>query len=92
VHGSVQADVPIGADGNGRPALERFLDRIQVVESGCWLWTGAKVTNGYGKLRVDGKQVLAHRWSYAHYVGAVPDGLDLDHLCRASPLCESGSP
>ena len=38
--------------------------------------------NGYGQFGVDGKTVLAHRWYYESMVGPIPEGLDLDHLCR----------
>lgn len=63
-----------------------FLSHVQVDENGCWLWTGATSPQGYGRfnagLREDARNVLAHRWSYEHHVGPIPDGLDLDHLCR----------
>ncbi|MEU4578985.1 RNA ligase [Nonomuraea sp. NPDC023979] len=46
--------------------------------SGCWIWTGAKSNNGYGKTRT----TTAHRHLYTHLKGVVRDGYDLDHLCR----------
>lgn len=52
--------------------------------SGCWLWTGS-ANNGYGATYHDGRHAYAHRWSYETFVGAVPTGLDLDHLCRVRP-------
>ena len=48
--------------------------------SGCWLWTGYVSPSGYG---VIGDQ-LAHRLFYESLVGVVPDGLELDHLCRVT--------
>ena len=60
--------------------------------TGCWLWTGATTPGGYGRLtvgsQIDGtrRQVRAHRRSYERLVGPIPDGLDLDHLCR-TPGC-----
>jgi HNH endonuclease len=53
--------------------------------NGCWVWTGY-TWKGYGqfgsaKQRSNGS-AQAHRWAYETFVGPVPDGLDLDHLCR----------
>lgn len=68
------------------PALQRFeLSYIPVTESGCWLWIGSCDRGGYGKILVDGKQRLAHRFAYEQYIGPIPDGLPLDHLCRVRP-------
>lgn len=47
----------------------------------CWLWTGY-LTDGYGMIMVDGKQVGAHRAAYELLIGPIPDGLHIDHLCR----------
>lgn len=49
----------------------------------CWLWTGTVNRSGYGTLRIgDRGAALAHRWSYEHAHGAIPDDLVIDHLCR----------
>jgi hypothetical protein len=66
-----------------RTIAARILARIAVEpESGCWLWQGYIEKNGYGRL---GRK-WAHRLSYQAFVGAVPDGLELDHKCR-TPRC-----
>lgn len=67
--------------------LLRFITKVRVIPcGGCWEWTGAKTTSptkpGYGVLRIDQRTVLAHRWSYEQFVGPIPDGLHIDHLCR----------
>jgi HNH endonuclease len=50
----------------------------------CWLWTAA--TNyGYGVFRIDRRSIYAHRYAYELLVGPIPDGLQLDHLCRVPP-------
>ena len=50
--------------------------------SGCWLWVGAITDNGYGSFWADGRSHRAHRFAYAQFVGPIPSGLTLDHLCR----------
>lgn len=62
--------------------LARLEAKIEFDESGCWLWTGYKHADGYGLVKVDGKNRLAHRVVYEMLVGPVPEGLELDHLCR----------
>jgi len=47
----------------------------------CWLFDGG-LTHGYGQIRIDGKNVHAHCWAYEQAYGSVPDGYQLDHLCR----------
>jgi DNA-binding transcriptional regulator YiaG len=65
----------------GAPLDERL--RLHLVEapSGCWIWLGAK-TGEYGRITVNGKCLWAHRVSYETFVGPIPAGLEIDHLCR----------
>lgn len=63
-------------------AEQRFWAKVSGRETdGCWLWTASCNPGGYGIFR-DGKQLVAHRWSYKRLVGPIPEGLQLDHLCR----------
>jgi len=54
--------------------------------SGCWLWIGPVAPNGYGHYRPHGhgrpRMVAAHRALYELEKGAIPPGLQIDHLCR----------
>jgi HNH endonuclease len=60
---------------------ERFWAKVDKTES-CWLWTGA-LAKGYGQFGGTRKQrIQAHRWAYQELVGSIPEGLELDHLCR----------
>lgn len=70
-----------------RPAIERFWGKVdRRGANDCWPWRGCTVNaQGYGKLNIAGQMVLAHRYSYA-LVRPIPDGLELDHICR-NPLC-----
>ncbi len=60
----------------------RLIRRIEVMPNGCWRWTGRLDHGGYGQIKVDGVNHTAHRYAYINLVGPVPEGHDLDHLCR----------
>lgn len=71
---------------------EKILKRIEKFivpdpNSGCWLWIGS-TSVGYGKFSGgktrEGKRcpISAHRFVYEHHKGKIPEGLELDHLCR----------
>ena len=62
-------------------AVARFSAKVQHSNNGCWEWTSWRNRNGYGAFFY-GKQVSAHRTSYQHYVGQIPKGFDIDHLCH----------
>jgi hypothetical protein len=55
-----------------------FWARFVEVPSGCWEWQGSRNQLGYGR---SGK-TYSHRVAYEKAVGLIPEGLDLDHLCR----------
>jgi len=64
---------------------ERFWSKVD--RSGdCWTWTAGRLPKGYGRFHHNGKLRLAHRVAYEMVVGPIPDGLQLDHLCR-NPAC-----
>jgi hypothetical protein len=67
------------------PAPTRFEERVEVLDTGCWFWAGAKTHNGYGVFN-DGGWVRAHRWAYEHFIAPIPSELTIDHLCRI-PSC-----
>lgn len=54
---------------------------------GCVVWTGHTSRYGYGQVRVGGGQrVYVHRLAYELAHGSIPDGYEVDHLCR-TPSC-----
>jgi hypothetical protein len=65
---------------------ERVLARLIIQPDGCVLWAGAKTPRGYGKAALNGRQFYVHRLMYEWFVGRIPEGLELDHLCRV-PSC-----
>jgi hypothetical protein len=62
-------------------ATDRFWPKVEKTES-CWLWVGATTGKGYGTFWNEGRMVYAHRFAYESLVGPIPDGLQIDHLCR----------
>lgn len=70
--------------------LQRFIARLSFRQldddlGECWMWTGG-LLHGYGRISLDGVRLLAHRAAYEHFVGTIPLGLEIDHLCR-QPSC-----
>jgi len=63
-----------------RSPLEHFLSNFQKAE-GCWNWTGCLSYKGYGVFFTERRQIRAHRFSYEHFVGAIPNGLWVLHKC-----------
>ena len=59
---------------------QRFAEKVEPEpNSGCWLWSAGVERNGYGYFWKDGKMRSAHRLSYEHHKGQIPDGLDIGH-------------
>jgi len=72
--------------------IERFLTKVQETITGCWEWTASRDRKGYGLFRLGIRKagtrrlVQAHRFAYRVFVGPIPAGTVLDHLCR-NPSC-----
>lgn len=65
---------------------QKFWHRV-ALDDGCWLWTGhVNKVSGYGQISVreGGKvhTIQGHRLAYELLVGEIPNGLEIDHLCR----------
>ncbi|MFF0395160.1 HNH endonuclease signature motif containing protein [Streptomyces sp. NPDC005248] len=65
---------------------ERFWSKTREEDHGykspCLTWTASLNEQGYGRFKFDGTVHRAHRLAYQALVGPIPDGLQLDHLCR----------
>lgn len=59
---------------------QRFWSKVQKTAT-CWDWT-ASLRSGYGVVRIDGTQLLAHRVAYEILVENIEPGMVIDHLCR----------
>lgn len=66
--------------------IDRFLSKIEHAPGGCWVWSGGRTHNGYGRFSLDGTEERAHRFSYRYFIGELPDYTyrdgELDHKCR----------
>lgn len=62
--------------------MRRLLEKVAIGEDGCWRTTGSVTGKGYARFRFDGRSGHGHRFAYLALVGPIPDGLELDHVCR----------
>lgn len=67
-----------------KPNPVKIEDRGYV--TACWVWHGANNGLGYGVKTIGGKSVYVHRPYYECKYGIIPEGLEIDHLCRV-PAC-----
>jgi len=79
---SRQLHVRLDVDLGDSRLPDRFWAKVDEDANGCWRWTGCVNVKGYGKFGIGRRCYQAHRVSYAAFVGPIPDGLDVDHLCR----------
>jgi hypothetical protein len=66
--------------------LDKLMSKVEKQENGCWIYTGPKFKNGYGRFYYPDNGQFAHRFSYEHFNGSIPKGLQIDHLCM-NKLC-----
>lgn len=70
-----------------RRVKERMTVEDRGYSSPCWISSRAQQGGGYTKLGYLGKTLLTHRVAYAVFVGPIPDGKVIDHLCRQTACC-----
>ena len=73
-----------------RSLEDRFAERVDLepTETGCLLWTGCKVRQGYGRISIGdkkGKTLRANRVAWFIHHGEWPDGMVM-HSCDV-PEC-----
>ncbi len=68
--------------------MGRLLSRIEIdLDTECWIWQGAKCSEGYGSIGYGPTMFSTHRLAYERLVGPIPSGLHIDHLCRVRACC-----
>lgn len=66
---------------------ERFWDKIDIDDKGCWVWNAARSQAGYGMIAWEGSTRTAHGLCWEAYEGSVAEGFELDHLCHNRACC-----
>jgi hypothetical protein len=66
-------------------AIGRFLNKIRIADTGCWIWQASTNGVGYGQF-VPSRPMLAHRFAYQYFIGELIPSLEIDHICRVK-LC-----
>lgn len=86
--------LPCGRYAASVTTMQRWAAKVRLPEywkdEACWGWAGTVDRWGYGTLWDNGRSVKATRFSYQRFIGPIPDGLVLDHLCR-NPNCVNPS-
>lgn len=79
-------DAPIGIR-HRLPVRDRLMRHVDT-SGDCWLWTAYCDDKGYGwtTFGLERRTTAAHRAVYEAFVGPIPEGLHIDHLCR-TPRC-----
>jgi HNH endonuclease len=71
--------------GLDRKMADRFWSKVAMVADGCWNWQAYRDRNGYGRFSLGGRKgsmAMAHRVAHLLAIGPIPDGLEVDHVCR----------
>lgn len=76
--------VPRPRSRRSAPVEVRFLSFVHREPSGCWRWVGQS-GEGYGRFNEDrGNTEPAHRVAHRLFIGPIPLGHEVDHLCRTT--------
>lgn len=63
---------------------ERFWTYVEKTET-CWVWTGDRRLNGYGRANLHGRSYAAHRVAWGIANGPIPEGMPMLHKCDNPP-------
>ena len=74
------SQVQISVLGDPQTAA-RFWGKVTKTQA-CWTWVGERGRDGYGRFYLAGRRVSAHRIAYFLAGHIIPEGLEIDHLCR----------
>lgn len=66
---------------HGQTKQEYLLTRRRITPQDCWEYTGPISSNGYGLVVYSNRKYAAHRLAYETFVGYIPDGMFVCHIC-----------
>lgn len=78
--------ITIYLDENGKNSVESVMATVVRGES-CWQWPFPGQAGRYKKIEIQGKKHYLHRLVYEQLVGEIPEGYEVDHLCRNPSCC-----
>jgi hypothetical protein len=70
-----------------RTRVARVTNRVTRDGSGCWVVSGSVASNGYPHVGFDWEKQSTHRVMFEEWYGPIPDGLEIDHICRNKRCC-----
>jgi HNH endonuclease len=79
-----------------RAILARWNRLITKQQDGCWLVHTTNSSDGYSRWRYKpgSREFYCHVWAYLAFIGPIPDGMTVDHLCHSAAVergeCEGG--
>ncbi|MCH9037475.1 MAG: HNH endonuclease [Chloroflexi bacterium] len=62
--------------------MQRFWKKVRVRDDSCWEWLAHISPEGYGRFTFNRSFGYAHRFAYETFIGHIPSGMDIDHLCQ----------
>ncbi len=74
----------------GRRHGPEYVEEDRGYSTPCWMWQHGKNDQGYAQVQRGGKAVYAHRFYYEREHGPIPEGMELDHLCRVHGCVNPG--
>lgn len=74
-----------------KSVIDRTMEKIvRIPIAGCWIFTGAVNEHGYGIVGTGGRGApndRAHRITYRHFRGEIPEGKIVCHACDVPACC-----
>ena len=70
--------------GTAEESFSRYTER----SGECLIWTGRATPKGYGQISDSGKRVYVYRWVFEREHGAIPEGMEIDHVGGNPRCCE----